>query len=462
MSFPRRIRPRAVLVVAVAVLALVAGLIGLRSAQDKDQVTVYAEFTDASPLIEGNDVKAAGVKVGQVSSVTVEDGKALVGLHVDPEALPIHEDAEITIRPVSLLGERYVELDRGSPEADAITAGSTIPDSQTGSNVDLDEVLNTVDQPTGKALAALLTTLGEGVYARGDKADATIRALAPALTDTQALLGVLDRQNGLLTDLIDQVQPVASAMASDKGRTLDRLITATDRVLGVAQTNQKELAGTIRELPGTLRSARSTLARLAGVADQAAPTLRAMRPTTDDLSEISQELLDFADAADPALASLPAVLTKGEKLLDEAAPLAIQLRRLGPDLRSTAEQARPVADAMLHRDLRTVMTFIRNWALTTNGRDGLSHYFRAHVVVSPQLLTGLLPGGTPDPVEDLTNPPDDQPGTRKDGPTPGAPTGPEDTAQAPLKNLKGLLGSATGLNRKQEQSMMRFLVGGAR
>lgn len=454
---------RTIVVVAVGIFALVAGGLGLRAAMKEDTATVYAEFVDASPLIVGNDVKASGVKVGRVSSIEVVDGRARVGLHLDPEVLPIHGDAKVSIRPVSLLGERYVELQRGTPSEPALAVGATIPVSRTSRSVDLDEVLNAVDQPTGKAVAALLTTLGEGVYGHGENADATVRALAPALTDTQALLDVLDRQSTLLTGLVDQVQPVATAMSAEDGRNLDRLVTVTDRVLAVVRANKRQLAGALRELPGTLRSARIALSRLAGVADETTPTLRALRPTTGDLPEISEELLDFADAADPALASLPPVLVKAETLLDQAAPLAADLRQLGPNLAGTARSALPVADALLRRDLRGVMDFIRNWALTTNGRDGLSHYFRAHVVVSPETVTGLTPGGTPDAVEDLLDPPQGgDPGGVPEVPAlpelPGLPALPGTENDV----LGDTLGSITGLSRTQERSMMHFLVGGAR
>lgn len=443
---------RLVAVVAVALTALVAGSFGLMSAKEKDTATVYAEFTDASPLIVGNDVKTSGVKVGRVASIEVVDGHARVGLHLDRAALPLHEDAAVNIRPVSLLGERYVELRRGTPSKPAMATGATIPVQRTGRSVDLHEVLDAVDQPTGKALAALMTTLGEGAHGRGKDADAAIRALAPALSDTQSLLEVLDRQSDLLTQLIDQVQPVASAMSADEGRTLDGLVDATDQVMGVAQANQEELAGTLRELPATLVSARRALSELAGVAHETTPTLRALRPTTDDLTDISEELLLFAEAADPALASLPPVLTKAEKLLDKVAPLAVDLRELGPDLEGTARGARPVAEALLHRDLRTVMDFIRNWALTTNGRDGLSHYFRAHVVASPETVTGPIPGGPAGPLAPLTGP-----NSALDGLLPDLPLL---TPKSSGGDSGG--GGLLGLNQSQEKSMLSFLIGGSR
>lgn len=494
MSTRRRlINSRFVSVAAVCVIALIAAMGGMNEATDRSSATVYAEFTDASPLVVGNDIKVSGVTVGRISSIEVTEGRARVGLQLEDAALPLHKDARVKIRPVSLLGERYVDLDRGTPSKPALEPGATLAVSQTARSVALHQILSSIDQPTGKGLAVLLTTLGEGVRGQGADVDATIRALAPALTDTRALVDVLDRQTALLTDLIDQVQPVASALSADEGRTLNGLLTASDRVLGVAEQNQQELAASMEELPSTLKAARRTLSNLSGVAEETTPTLRSLRPLTDDLTQFSGELLNFADAADPALASLAPVLSKAETLVDEAAPLAADLRAVGPQVEGVAQDARPVLNALMKRDLRDVMDFIRNWALTTNGRDGLSHYFRAHVVASPELVTGLLPGGTPGnsaPKSPLGNDQgEDSAGSDglvsdllggDSGLLSGLLGGGQSAESGDSRDSGGLLGGllgggqkdakgserdstggATGLTQDQEKSLLGFLMGGS-
>ena len=65
------------------------------------------------------------------------------------------------------------------------------------------------------------------------------------------------------------------------------------------------------------------------------------------------------------------------------------LRRAGPDLSDTAASARPLVGE-LSNNLDNVYNFLRFWAQTANGHDGLSNYFRGFVVVNPQSATGLL------------------------------------------------------------------------
>ncbi|HEV7826670.1 MAG TPA: MlaD family protein [Mycobacteriales bacterium] len=452
MSLPN-LRMRIAAVATVAVVAVTGLTVGVRSQLAAETATLYADFTDVSPLIVGNDVKSRGVKVGQVASIEVHDGRARVGLHLEPAALPVYRDARLTIRPVSLLGERFVALDRGSPARPLLPAGGLIPVRQTGRSTDLDEVLTAVDQPTGAALAALVTTLGEGATGHGKDVDAAVRALAPAMTETRTLVRILDEQNAVLTRLVDRVEPVAGALAVDRGRRLDSLVDSTDVLLRTAAGNREALDATLAELPGTLTEARRTLTELTGVAEATTPTLRRLRPVTGDLTEISAELDRFAAAADPALASLEPVLRRANTLLTEAAPVVRTLEAAGPDLRGAAGSARPVALALIG-NLRNVLDFVRFWALVTNGHDGLSHYFRASFVANTEVVTGPVPGAgkvVPKP---------------QDLPLPGMPALPSLEIPA-LPSLEGVLpklgpDDATGLTPAQEQSMLDHLIGGGK
>jgi phospholipid/cholesterol/gamma-HCH transport system substrate-binding protein len=443
-----RAKGRATAVAVVALLGLGGAAFGAVTAQGTPpEQLVYAEFADASPLITGNTVKVSGVKVGEVRSISVREGKALVAMRItEASVLPLYEDASARIRPVSLLGERYVDLDRGSPPAPVRPPDRPIPAGQTGSAVDLQDVLDMMDQPTGTALAAMVTTLGEGVHGEGQNIDAAIQALAPALHRTDQLVGILNEQNELLTSLIDRVDPVAGALAADGGANLDRLLDSADLLLRTTAANRTALDASLQQLPSTLTDARRTLAQVAGVAEATTPALESVRPVTDDLTEISVELQRFADATDPALASLEPVLAEAERMLDEAAPLVRALRPAGPDLGAVAASARPVVE-QLSDNLDGVLDFIRFWAMTTNGYDGLSHYFRAYVVITPNSLTGPVPGAAelheplPDSVE--------LPPLPQGGGLPGPPVLGQPESENP-----------TGLTPEQEQGLVGQLLGG--
>lgn len=473
-----RKQPQRLVIGGAALLLLVTCFTGYRAMSGEEKPDVYAVFASASPLIEGNDVKIAGVTVGKVESIEVKDGKALVGMSLDETAMPLHNDATAKIRPLSLLGERFVELDRGTPEAASLEGGATIPVSQTSTAVDIDQVLNALDEPTGQALAALLTTVGNGMADRGEKADGAIKALRPAMQDTDKLVKVLDGQSDALARMVTELQPVASAVAADEGKKLDRLLDATDELLRSTAAKQSELDATIEAMPGTLQTGRSTLRALRGAATATTPTLANLRPTTAVLSELSSELSGFAAAGAPAMKDLQPVLERARTLLKAAGPVAASLRRSSPSVLRTARGLEPIGTELIS-NLRNVLDFAKFWALTTNNKDGLSNYFRSLEIVNLEPVTGLLPKAA-------------VPKTKAAGKTPknsglldglldggvlGNLSGVTDLTDGLVSGLGGLLTGAkagrsaggspdavnvTGLTAQQEQDMVTYLVGGTR
>ncbi|AIJ21934.1 MlaD family protein [Amycolatopsis methanolica] len=455
-----RTRRRIQAVLATAAVAAAVGgaaVTNTGSGEQPDKLTIVAEFTDASPLVVGNDVKVNGVTVGEVAGMSVHEAKAMVTLAVDGSALPLHKDARATVRPVSLLGERYVDLDRGSASAPVLKEGDVLPAGQTGQATDLDQVLNTIDDPTGQSLAALVTMLGQGMQGNGANAQASIKVLASSMQDTDGLVKLLGQQNQLLIDLVDHVQPVANALAADNGKTLGDLVDSSRQVLGVTAENQQGLDASLAELPGTLAAARDTLAELTGTAKATTPVLAGIRPTTDNLTAVSDELRSFSESADPALTSAKPVLQRAETLMDAARPVVEELRKAGPGVRGTVAGANPLT-AELTGNIENVLNFFRFWAMSTNGWDGLSHYFRGQAIIHPEEITGLLPSltGTPPPP---TLPGGDKPAAPS--PVPGLP-GPLGTlGLLDTKSLVAPDGGVTGLNERQESGVLQFLLGGS-
>jgi phospholipid/cholesterol/gamma-HCH transport system substrate-binding protein len=377
-------------------------------------------------------------------------------MRVDAAALPVHTDATARVAPVSLLGERYIDLDPGTPAAPELPRDQRITMDRTGQVQDLQNILDTLDDPTSASLAALVTMLGQGTENNGENVQKTLAALAPAMGDTDQLVKVLADQNELLGRVVDQVQPVTTALAADDGRTLDGLVGSAKSLLATTAQRDAQLRATLTELPSTLAAARQTLADLTGTAQATTVTLGNLRPTTDSLKDISAELQAFADSADPALASADPVLDRASEMLDAAQPIAAQLRAAGPNLQQTVDGAEPIVD-QLNGNLGGVLGFIRNWALTTNQKDGLSHYFRAHFVINPDAVSGYLPGGLP--TESTLPAPDPSPNPQIDEPGAHPATTP---APAPglLQSQPDAAGSATGLSPEQEQGAVGFLLGG--
>jgi phospholipid/cholesterol/gamma-HCH transport system substrate-binding protein len=476
------------------VLALLVGVgIAVLHARHPAPVVV-AMFADASPLRSGNTVQARGVKIGTIGQITLDHGNARVVLRLT-EKVPLHTDARATIRPVSLLGERYIDLDPGSDRAPLMPSGGVIPVEHTAASVDLDQVLNSLDDPTSTALAAMVTTLGTGLAGNGRNLHDALGALEPSLRQTGQLVSVLNDQNAALDQLIDLSSPVAAAIATNRGADLDQLVGNAEQTMTAVAAHRDQLTTTMRELPASLDKARRTFYELGGLADQLTPTLRAVRPLTQNLRDVAGELNTFADSADPAVTSLKPVLDKAQSMLEEAYPVAADLHRGSGDLREASNGLGAVGGTLADK-MDGVVSMLTGWALCTNGYDSVGHYFRAYATVDRKTLAKLMPDLAPGSsgliehtvpldkdrpstgLSQIGRPPDDQ------APPPVAPpllggavSGQhrrpgQPTDEAPVPSEPGATprsgpgsngeGNATGLTPSQESDMFDQLLGGGR
>jgi len=447
--------------------------------------TVTAKFVSAAPLVKDNQVKVDGIVVGTIGDLKVRNGLAEVTMNLDREALPLHSDATFTIRPATLLGERYVDLDRGTPSAPLLDTSRIVPTSQTGQNVGLDDVLNTFDDPTGAGLASLFTTLGTGVRGNGQQVDDTIKTLQPSMQQIEGLAAVLKNHNELLGALVQDSEPILGALADNNGQSMDKLVGASDRLLAASAAKQAELDDVLKELPGTLESGSDALKQLSKTADDATPTLKELRPFTKNLDDFSDELRDFSEALDPALASSKQVLDRADELLIQAQRPADDLRLAGPDLETAVDGTKKVVHGLTqNRD--TMFDFIRNWALNLNGFDGISHYWRVALAFNSDTWTALIDSLLKGPGAlnlNLGSP--TQTGTTATKSSDAQPESADEAEEAPagavgklLKPLDGLTkgvtggsllqkkqtedGGSTGLDKKQESSLLGFLLGGGK
>lgn len=446
-------------------VALVIGGGWVLVGRDSSDEILTATFADASPLEAGNEVRVDGVRVGSVESITLDGKVAKVALKIQKSALPLHRDTKLTIRPINVLGENYVAVDPGTDSAPFLTARA-IPIAQTSSAVQLQDVLDTFNSPTSTALAALVTTLGEGTRDGGTNVAAAIKALAPTMNDLNGLGEILRQQNDVLDQLVERADPVARSVAGRNGKELDQLVGQVRSTLQALGDNQRAIEDTVAQLPATLAEARRTLNNLSSVSNSVTPTLERARPLTSKLSTISDEIVNFSKYADPAFNGFGPLFEQADRLLKEAAPVARTLRTAGPHLKRTAAQTRPVGRILLDEHLKDLMSFVTKWALSTNSRDGASHYFRGVVYVTPKDLLTLAGGPLPSGTLGGKSPTAGGKGLGALGGTIGGLAG----------NLTGLLGGvlggsktpksgtssggATGLSSSQEQNLLTQLLGG--
>src|SRR3954467_15790833 len=128
-----------------------------------DFYTVKAELSSAQAVVpgQGQTVNIAGVPVGDIGKVELENGRAVVDMKIKRKYAPIYRDATILLRPKTGLKDMFLELDPGDSNAGALPSGGTIPVSNTLPDVNPDEFLSALDADTRAYLTILLTAGGE-------------------------------------------------------------------------------------------------------------------------------------------------------------------------------------------------------------------------------------------------------------------------------------------------------------
>ena len=97
-------------------------------------------------------MRIAGVNVGEVTATEAKGDAVEVTFTVDDEGQPIHEDAEVEIRPrLFLEGNFFLDLRPGSPSAAELPDDGEIPAAQTATAVQLDEVLTSLQSRLARA-----------------------------------------------------------------------------------------------------------------------------------------------------------------------------------------------------------------------------------------------------------------------------------------------------------------------
>ena len=164
----------AVIGALVASVALVALLL---FGGGSNGYAVKARFINAGQLVKGNPVQVGGVPVGSVSGIKITpDGQAEIEMSINGDHAPLRRGTRAAIRQFSQSGlaNRYIDL-KLPPDTDkTIADGGVIDTDSTVTQVDLDELYNTLDDETRLSLQNFFK--GSARQWRGKSADWTSRS----------------------------------------------------------------------------------------------------------------------------------------------------------------------------------------------------------------------------------------------------------------------------------------------
>lgn len=295
---------------AAVVVALVAvALIVLSSGGPNYQV--QAVFQNASQIVNGDLVEVSGTPIGTVSKIALTPrGQAALTLKItDNRFIRLHQGTQATIRELSLSGiaSRYVELRPGSTGA-TIPPGGTIPTADTTSEVNIDEIFNTLNGPTRRGLQALLQGSASMWKGQGRVAQAALAYLNPAVAASSMLFREINRNTGQFTDFLTKTSGLVTDLASrssDLSGLVSHLATTTEAL----SAQRGNLGLSLQRLPGFMRLANTTFVNLRMALDQLKPLVDATKPVAPKLQRLLVQLRPLARNSVPTLNDLSNIIS---------------------------------------------------------------------------------------------------------------------------------------------------------
>lgn len=314
----------------VTILATSVLVVTIGNLSFGEKTEYKAVFSDATGLLNGDDVRIAGVRVGSVTDIEVVDrDKALVSFDVSTSA-PLTTATLANIRYRNLVGQRYVALTEGAGGGRELLPGDTIPLEQTEPALDLTVLFN------------------------GFKP--LFQALSPSDVNqlSYELIRVLQGEGGTVETLLANTSSLTNSLA-DRDRLIGDVIDNLNDVLVTLGSRDRELSNTILTLQQFATGLKNDRQAILG--------------SLNSVSKLAVETADLVSDARPAL-------TEDIR----------QLRRLAATLKAN----NPEIDAGL-QILPIKLNKIGHTATYGSWFNFYICHFKGNLILPPQLVTALPP-----------------------------------------------------------------------
>jgi phospholipid/cholesterol/gamma-HCH transport system substrate-binding protein len=247
-------------------------------------VHVTGEFTTAQAVTpgQGQAVDVAGIQIGKVTSVDLEDGHAVVGMDIEPKYLDlIHPDASLLLRPKTNLNDMVVEIDPGVAKGH-IEDGYNFPLARTEPNVNLDAFLATLDADTRQYIQLLVAGGAQGIGGRGRQLSGALRRLQPFSHYVADLNRAVAKRRVALARVIHDFGLLTTELGKHDSE-LERFVVSSRAALGNFANQQQSIEATLTEFPSALGAGEAAFASVNKFSSTARPALLALIPQAQAL-----------------------------------------------------------------------------------------------------------------------------------------------------------------------------------
>ncbi|WP_327168123.1 MCE family protein [Mycolicibacterium mucogenicum] len=254
--------------------------------------TYHANFTDASRLKAGEDVRIAGVQVGSIKSVKLKNDNTVDVKFTLNDRYQLYSSSRAVIRYQNLVGDRYMEITSGPGELRKLPAGGTVVLANTQPALDLDALLGglrpVVKGLDGKKVNEITAAMIEALQGQGG-------ALSDLLSNTGSFSQTLADRDQLIGDTITNLNTVLATVDS-KGSQFNTSIDQLQQLITGLAEGRDPIAGAI----GPLASAENDLTEMLqksrrpvqGVIENARPFAQRMYERRAEVNPVIENLAE--------------------------------------------------------------------------------------------------------------------------------------------------------------------------
>ena len=307
VSSPSRARPLAagalVLVILVVLYLLLAGGGG----------TEYKLlFAEGNQLVPGDQVQVGGVPVGSIKSIDLtKEDKALVTIDVESSLTPLHDGTTAQVRVPSLtsVANRYIALSPGPNNKPALPSGATLPTSATQGTVDLDQLFNTFNPQTRRALQEVLQGSAEQYAGTNPDFRLAVKYFPPALASGTHIFAELTQDQKTFTDFVVESAKALTTIG-DHGEQLSELVGHANKTFQAVGSRQADLTAALHQLPVTLHAGNKTFAEIPSTLSALTQLVEISKPNTKELPLFFARLNTLLKTATPVVGNFSQAIDK--------------------------------------------------------------------------------------------------------------------------------------------------------
>ncbi len=305
------------------------------------QFTMNAAFSTAQAVTpgQGQSVRVSGVQIGSIGGVTLRNGIAVVQMQIDEQYKHlIRTDSTALLRPRTGLQDMFIEIDPGSRSAPAASPGFTIPVSNTLPQVNLDEILSSLDADTRAYLDLLVNGAGQGLKGNGGTELAQVlQRFEPTHRDLARLNRAVAARGSTLRRFVNSLRRLNDALIV-KQAELAQLVVSSSQVFRAFASEDRNVSRAVADLPATLSQTTSTLAKVQTFAQQLGPTSLNLLPAARSLPAANAAVSALAVPSSPIVQNqIRPFVIAARPFVRNLRPVAVNLAAATPNLSKTFE-----------------------------------------------------------------------------------------------------------------------------